>query len=174
MSAVPLPPGVPGIRALLTTYPDTAGPLMALAQSLLRGPSPLTQGHRELLATAVSAVNGCVYCSQTHGAAARALLGEQADWVDAVLAGGLPDDAKLAALVAVARQTALSVAGASSESLAAARVAGAIDREIHDTVLIAAAFCLYNRYVDGLGTSVPADPSDYAAIGARLARFGYQ
>lgn len=174
MSVIPLPPGIPGIRALLTAYPDTAGPLMALAQALLRGPSPLPQGHRELLATAVSEVNGCAYCSQSHGAAARVLLGDQSAWVDAVLAGGLPGDPKLAALVAVARQTALSVAGASPESLAQAREAGSTDREIHDTVLIAAAFCLYNRYVDGLGTSVPADPADYAVMGGRLAHAGYQ
>jgi hypothetical protein len=50
---------------------------------------------------------------------------------------------------------------------------GATDLEIHDTVLIAAAFCMYNRYVDGLATSAPRDPEFYIATGARLAEEGY-
>ena len=55
----------------------------------------------------------------------------------------------------------------------AARKEGATDLEIHDTVLIAAAFCMYNRYVDGLGTIQPDDPAFYHDRGARVARDGY-
>lgn len=173
MSIVPLPPGIPGIRAPLAAYPDTAGPLMALAQSVLRGPSSLTQGDRELLAVAVSAENRCVFCSLSHAATARVLLGEQAEWVDAVLAGGLPGNPKLAALIALARSVARSVQGANEELVAAARLVGASDRDLHDTILVAAAFSLYNRYVDGLGAPVPEDEASYALMGDRLARSGY-
>jgi hypothetical protein len=54
------------------------------------------------------------------------------------------------------------------------RAEGATDLEIHDTVLIAAAFCMFNRYVDGLGTSAPDDPAQYAASAQHLVRHGYQ
>ena len=58
-------------------------------------------------------------------------------------------------------------------AVAAARAQGAIDREIHDTVLIAAAFCMFNRYVDGLATIAPDDPALYAAGAQRLIKDGY-
>jgi hypothetical protein len=54
-----------------------------------------------------------------------------------------------------------------------ARRAGADDRAIHDTVLITAMFCMFNRYVDGLATWTPQDPSVYEEIGARIAALGY-
>ena len=56
----------------------------------------------------------------------------------------------------------------------AARELGATDTEVHDTVLIAAAFCMYNRYVDGLATWQPHDESMYAQMGEHLARKGYR
>jgi uncharacterized peroxidase-related enzyme len=146
---------------------------MALAQAVLRGPSSLTEGERELLAAAVSAENHCEFCAQSHGATARVLLGPQAPWVDEVLSGGLPDDPKLAALTVVARETARSVQGADEAVVAAARLAGATDRDLHDAVLVAAAFSLYNRYVDGLGAPMPPDLGAYAPMGAHLARSGY-
>ena len=60
-----------------------------------------------------------------------------------------------------------------SEDIESARREGATDLEIHDTVLIAAAFSMYNRYVDGLATWAPEDPAAYRESGARLAREGY-
>ena len=61
-----------------------------------------------------------------------------------------------------------------SADVDAARREGATDIEIHDTVLIAAAFCMYNRYVDGLGTWQPTDPEVYAQMGKHLAEQGYR
>jgi hypothetical protein len=55
----------------------------------------------------------------------------------------------------------------------AARAEGATDLEIHDTVLIAAAFCMFNRYVDGLGTLAPTDPSVYDRTAERIVSVGY-
>ncbi|MEO7260937.1 MAG: hypothetical protein ABI047_06760 [Jatrophihabitantaceae bacterium] len=60
------------------------------------------------------------------------------------------------------------------ELIGAARDAGASDLKLHDTVLIAAAFCMYNRYVDGLGTLAPADPAMYARAAERIVQFGYR
>lgn len=174
MGLIPLPP-VAGIRAPLSAYPDTAGPLLALAQAALRGPSSLSEAHRELLATAVSVENRCWFCARSHGAAARVLLGPDAPWIDALLEGttppGLP--AKLASLVDLVRALARSCQGISSDLEAACRQAGATDRDLHDAVLVAGAFSLFNRYVEGLGAPEPADPRDYEPMGERLAQRGY-
>ena len=60
-----------------------------------------------------------------------------------------------------------------ADDIARARAEGATDVEIHDTVLIAAAFCMFNRYVDGLATLTPADPAAYDDMGRRMAEHGY-
>jgi hypothetical protein len=60
-----------------------------------------------------------------------------------------------------------------AEDVEAARQKGAPDLEIHDTVLIATAFCIYNRYVDGLATWQPQDPAMYSSMGEHLATHGY-
>jgi hypothetical protein len=59
------------------------------------------------------------------------------------------------------------------EQIERARSQGATDKEIHDTVLIASAFCMYNRYVDGLATWAPTDAEMYRENGKRLADHGY-
>jgi uncharacterized peroxidase-related enzyme len=176
VALVALPAGIPGIRAPLTAYPDTAGPILAVAQAALRGPSSLSEAERELLATAVSVENQCWFCARSHGAAARVLLGSDAAWVDDVLDGRTPAGvpAKLAALVDLARAVARSCHGATPDVEAACRRAGATDRDLHDTVLVAAAFSLFNRYVDGLGAPEPSDPAAYVPMGERLARSGYR
>jgi hypothetical protein len=53
------------------------------------------------------------------------------------------------------------------------RQEGATDEEIHDTVLIATAFSMCNRYVDGLSTWQPRDSDVYLEIGQHTARLGY-
>jgi alkylhydroperoxidase family enzyme len=150
---------MPGIRGLLAYRPETAGPLMALAQTLLRGDSTLTAGERELIA-----------------ATAAALLPDGGAQVDAVLDGPTseaPVSAKLRALLDIAGLVQADGRLVTDEAVAAARAEGATDLEIHDTVLIAAAFCMFNRYVDGLATSVPDDPAQYAASAAHLIAHGY-
>jgi hypothetical protein len=59
------------------------------------------------------------------------------------------------------------------EQIEKAKSFGATDIEIHDTVLIAAAFCMFNRYVDGLGTWAPQDRNFYVERGPRRAAEGY-
>ncbi len=124
---------------------------------LLRGDNTLTRGERELIAAYVSRRNECAYCAGSHGATAAAQLPGGADQVQATLAatpGTAPVSGKLRALLDIAELVQVSGQLVSGEAVAKARAAGATDLEIHDTVLIAAAFCMFNRYVDGLGAPV--------------------
>ena len=175
MPHITLPEGLPGISGLMAFRPETAKPLRALAEVLLRGPSSLTSGERELIATYTSSQNDCYFCQTSHGAAAAHHLGGNTELVDQVKRDfhGAAISDKLKALLAVAGQVQRGGKNVTAEAVSLARQAGATDMEIHDTVLIAAAFCMYNRYVDGLATWAPRDPTAYAAMGKRLAEQGY-
>jgi len=165
----------PGIRGLLRYRPETARPLSELTEVLLRGPGTLARGERELIAAYVSALNDCRYCSSSHSACAAAQLPGGMALVEQVRAdpASAPVSAKLKALLTIASAVAHSGRAVTAEHVAGARAAGATDLEIHDTVLIAAAFCMFNRYVDGLATIAPEDPALYAAGAQRLVKQGY-
>src|SRR3984885_7496220 len=75
MAYIALPEGLPGITAGFAFRPETAKPMRELAHVLLHGPSTLTPGERELIATYVSSQNDCYFCQTSHGAAAAAHLG---------------------------------------------------------------------------------------------------
>ena len=175
MAHIGLAAGVPGIRSLALFRPETAKPLYDLAQVLLREASPLTPAERELIATHVSTRNDCVFCASSHAAAARELFGEQRAVVDCVIAGSASAELspRMKALLVIAGQVQQGGKSVTPEAVAAARAQGADDRAIHDTVLIAATFCMFNRYVDGLATLTPTDPQAYAEMGRRLATVGY-
>lgn len=164
-----------GITSLLDYRRQSAGPLCELTQLLLRGPSTLTEAERELIAAYVSYRNDCTFCATAHGAAACQLPGGSREQLDAVQRelSGAPVSEKIRALLHIAGKVQQSGRAVQAEDADAARAAGATDLEIHDTVLIAALFCLYNRYVDGLATVAPADPSFYEALGRRITSRGY-
>ncbi|MBR7837674.1 peroxidase-related enzyme [Actinospica durhamensis] len=149
--------------------------MMDLAEVLLRGDSPLTRGERELIAAYVSEQNDCEYCAASHGACAAVLMPEGTPLVDQVRKDPslAPIDDRLRALLAIAGAVAQGGWAVKEEQITAARAAGAEDRDIHDTVLVAAAFCMYNRYVDGLATLTPHDPAAYALVADRLVTQGY-
>jgi uncharacterized peroxidase-related enzyme len=165
----------PGIVSLFEYRPETARPLSELAEVLLRGPSTLTRGERELIASYVSSLNSCSFCTDSHAAFAAAQVPGGMTLVDQVRAdpGGAPISAKLRALLRIAAAVQQGGKNVRDQDVEAAREAGADDREIHDTVLIAAAFCMYNRYVDGLATSLPEDPASYEASAAVIVNDGY-
>jgi uncharacterized peroxidase-related enzyme len=176
MPHIALPEGAYGIRSAFAFRPETAVPLNHLAEVLLRGESPLTPGERELIAAYVSNLNTCTYCQSSHSMFAALQLDGGEELVEAVKRdpASAPISGKLRALLAVAakvQQGGLSVA---EDDVAASRAEGASDVEIHDTVLIAAAFCMFNRYVDGLATLVPPDQEVYAEAGRRILAVGYQ
>ena len=139
---------------------------------LLRGPSTLTRGERELIAAYVSALNECRYCAASHAASAAAQLPDGMALVEQVCvdAGAAQVSAKMKALLAIAAAVQHSGLSVTAGQVDAARAAEATDLQIHDTVLTAAAFCMMNRYVDGLATIAPDDPAVYAAGAQRLIR----
>jgi len=166
----------PGINGPMRFRPETAQPLNELAEVLLRqGPHPLTAGERELIAAYVSGLNECNFCCSSHSAFAAAQLPEGMPLVDQVRADldKAAVSAKLRALLRIAGAVQQDGRKVTAELVAAARAEGATDLEIHDTVLIAAAFCMYNRYVDGLATLAPADPDRYAQAAQRIVNEGY-
>lgn len=175
MAHIAVPDNVPGIRSLVMFRPDTGKALYELAEVLLRGESPLSSAERELIAAYVSRRNECVFCSCSHAAASRAHYGEEDAVVDAVLDDltTAPVSAKLRALLVIADKTRERGNLVCPEHILIAREAGATDRDIHDAVLIAAAFSMFNRYVDGLATLTPTDPAAYAEMGKRMANVGY-
>jgi uncharacterized peroxidase-related enzyme len=174
MPYIPLEDHLPGITGLLEYRKDTAAPIRALTQLLLRGPSDLTEGERELIATVVSHGNQCTFCATAHTAAADILLGESttASKVKEDISTAPVSD-KMKALLTIAAQVRESGRSVTETAIQKARQAGASDIEIHDTVLIAALFCLYNRYVDGLSTVTPTDPAFYRGLAERLKNHGY-
>ena len=171
---IQLPPELPGISAAMAFRKETAQPLRELAHVLLHEPNSLTPGERELIATYVSSLNGCQFCQASHGAAAACHLGNS-EFVRQVKVSPdtAPISAKLKRLLGIAAQIQRGGKYVSSEDIAAARSEGATDMEIHDTVLIAAAFCMYNRYVDGLATIQPEADEAYIDMGRHLAKHGY-
>ncbi|MBI3299482.1 MAG: peroxidase-related enzyme [Elusimicrobia bacterium] len=174
MSHIPNPAGLPGILGPFAFRPETAKPLCELAETLLRGPSSLTPGEREIIAAYVSRLNECTFCHGSHAAAARSLLKDKPGTVDAVMKdpAAAPVSDKLKALLVIAAAVQKGGRRVTDGMVKDARAHGAGDKEIHDTVLIAAAFCMYNRYVDGLATLTPPDEA-YAAMGDMLAADGY-
>jgi uncharacterized peroxidase-related enzyme len=174
MAHIHVPEGVPGIRSLVMFRPETGKPLYELAQVLLRGESTLTPAERELIAAYVSYRNNCTFCYSSHAAAARCLYKDEAAIVDEVLKDmqQAPVSDKLKALLNIAGKVQILGTEVKQADIDAARELGATDRELHDTVLIAASFSMFNRYVDGLASLTPTDPEAYAEMGVRMAK-GY-
>ena len=175
MAHMRLPQGIPGILGPMAFSPETAKPLNALAEVLLRGPNTLTPAERELIATYISSQNDCHFCQSAHGAVAAHHLGGDEELVNAIKLNFESADisSKLNALLAITGKVQKGGKQVAAEDVAGARQQGATDKEIHDTVLIAAAFCMFNRYVDGLATWAPHDPEVYRSNGKRLAEEGY-
>jgi len=175
MAHILTPEGFPGIRGLFAFRPETAAPLNQLVDILLWGPGTLTPGERELIATYVSSENDCHYCQTIHGAIAAAHLDGDEELVRKVKLdfndANISD--KLKSLLVIAGKVQKSGKNVTEADVAAARGDGATDQEIHDTVLIAAAFCMFNRYVDGLGTWAPEDAEWYRERGRKVAAEGY-
>jgi uncharacterized peroxidase-related enzyme len=174
MPYIPLQDHLPGITGLLEYRQDTAAPIRDLTQFLLRGPNTLTEAERELIATLVSHKNQCRFCTNAHTAAADLLLGEcetTEKMKHDILSASISE--KMKALLTIAAQTQEGGKHVSAGAIQTAKRAGATDIEIHDTVLIAALFCLYNRYVDGLSTVAPVDPEFYKGLADRIVNRGY-
>ncbi|MDZ4084742.1 MAG: peroxidase-related enzyme [Bdellovibrionales bacterium] len=176
MAHIDLNPELPGIIGPMAYSPATGAPMRQLAEALLQTESTfLSRAERELIASYVSYLNSCIFCSESHGAAADAHMAKagwaRSVWNDSSLKSLSP---KMQSLLKIAAKVQKDARSVSTEDVAGARATGVTDREIHDTVLIAAAFCMYNRYVDGLATmQPPREHPAYAEMGRMLASTGY-
>jgi len=175
MAYIRVEEGVPGIRSLFQFSPETGKPLCELAEVLLRGASPLSSAERELIAAYVSHRNACTFCRNSHAAAARCHFGDDKKIVDELLFEhkDLSLSKKMKALLVLAGKVQQGGISVQPEDIETARDAGAEDMDIHDTVLIAASFSMFNRYVDGLAAFTPQEESDYLEMGKRMSEKGY-
>ena len=174
MPYIPLEDHLPGITGLLEYRKDSAQPIRDLTQLLLRGPSSLTEGDRELIASVVSNGNSCTFCTTAHTAAANLLLGDTSTAEEVKQNIQTAEvSPKMKALLTIADMVRQSGKNVTAEAIDKAKEEGATDLEIHDTVLIAALFCLYNRYVDGLATALPQEAAYYNVLADRLVNHGY-
>ena len=176
MPHIDLSNDLPGIVGLFAFRPETAGPLSALAETLLRADNSLTRGEREAIAAYVSHLNECRFCELSHSAFAARQLAGGYDVVDSIKRDPreAPVSPRLRALLAIAASVQRSGRAVTAADVEAARAAGATDVEIHDTVLIAAAFCMYNRYVDGLATFAPEAREAYDQMAEGIVTRGYE
>ena len=174
MPHIDLPEDLPGILSPMKKYPNTGGLISKLVQEVLRGPSPLEPGQREMIAAYTSARNDCTFCEKAHSATAGDLLRDKAlsNSVKAEVEAA-PISDKMKALLTISAKVQEDARDVSDEDVARARQEGATDKAIHDTVLITAVFSMCNRYVDGLDTPVPDDKEEYAEHGKALADEGY-
>ncbi|MDR9365671.1 MAG: peroxidase-related enzyme [Balneolaceae bacterium] len=175
MAYIDLKNNLPGIIGLMKYRPETTKPLNELAEILLRGPSTLSSAEREMIASYVSHQNECHFCHSSHGAAAAHHLDGNLDLLDDIKKNfrNTEISPKLRMLLNIAKKVQILGNKVSEKDIEGAKAKGATDREIHDTVLIAAAFCMYNRYVDGLGTWAPEKKEAYNETGKMLAKEGY-
>ncbi len=142
---------------------------------LMRNENALTRGERELIATYVSYLNNCFFCENAHGGVAKHYLACDIEFIQQVKkdfnATNLPD--KLKALLTIAASVQKGGKHVTAEQIERAKLTGATDVEIHDTVLIAAAFSMFNRYTDGLDTWAPTDVNFYIDRAPEIAKKGY-
>lgn len=171
MAHIELTEQLPGIRGLMAFRPTTATPLNALAEILLRTDEGLNKGERELIATFVSSLNDCFFCQNIHGAVAQYYYSEDEALVQKVKADyqNAPISDKMKALLSIAASVQKGGKFVTKSQIETAKNVGVTDIEIHDTVLIAAAFCMFNRYVDGLNTFAPDAPEMYRERAKKIA-----
>jgi len=176
MAHINLENELPGIRGLMAYRPETEAPLNALAETLLRDDNnTLTRGERELIGAYVSYLNDCFFCQNVHGALAGHYLSCNIEQIDAIKTDFQSADLseKIKSLLSIAGSVQKGGKNVTTGQIEMAKNNGATDKEIHDTVLIAAAFCMFNRYVDGLGTWAPQDRDFYVNRAPQRALEGY-
>ena len=176
MAHIDLGNDLPGIRGPMVYSPATAKPLNELAEILLRDDNnTLSRGERELIGAYTSYLNDCFFCQNVHGSLAQHYLQCDMSFIDAIKENYQMTliSEKLKSLLGIAGSVQKGGKSVTAEQIEHARSLGATDREIHDTVLIAAAFCMYNRYVDGLGTWAPQDRQFYINRAPQRAAEGY-
>jgi len=176
MAYIDLQNDLPGIRGPMAFRPETAKPLNELAEILLHSEdNSLSRGEREMIGAYVSSLNDCFFCQSVHGAMAQHYFQCNVQFIDAIKQDykSAPVSDKFKSLLSIAGSVQKGGKHVTEQQVENARSLGASDREIHDTVLIAAAFCIFNRYVDSLNTWAPHNKQVYIGRAAMRASEGY-
>jgi len=175
MAHIPLDETLPGMRSLLAYRPAIAPAMTSLMEVLMRSDAGLSKGERELIGAMVSSLNDCFICHQIHGEIAQCFFDNNRQLIQQVKESYMdaPITARLKAILAIAASVQESGKAVSSAQVEAARNEGVSDMEIHDTVLIAAMFCMFNRYIDGLGVVSKDTPESFRERASMIAQMGY-
>jgi uncharacterized peroxidase-related enzyme len=176
MAFINLENDFPGIRGPMAYSPETGKALNELAEILLHDDNnSLSRGEREMIGAYVSSQNDCFYCQNVHGALAQHYFECDMQLIDDIKKDyqSASISPKLKALLSIAGSVQKGGKYVTTEQIEHAKDLGATDKEIHDTVLMAAAFCMFNRYVDGLNTWAPQDRQVYVERAAMRAKEGY-
>ena len=176
MAYINLQNDLPGIRGPMAYSPETGKALNELAEILLHDDNnTLTRGERELIGAYVSSENDCFFCQNVHSAMAQHYFECDVQFINDIKKDyqltPIPD--KLKALLSIAGSVQKGGKFVTTEQIEHVKALGATDKEIHDTVLIAAAFCMFNRYVDGLNTWAPKERQVYIDRAKMRAEDGY-
>lgn len=174
MAFIPLDGSKPGMRSLLAYYPAIAKPLTGLMKLLMRSESGVDKSESELIATYVSGLNHCKACEDIHGTVAYH-LNERNEQTLRELKDNQPVSvsARLKSLLELAANVQESGLNVSSNLIEKLKSNGCSDREIHDAVLITALFCMFNRYIDGLGIKSNDTLFSLNERGKHIAEYGY-
>ena len=176
MAFINLENDLPGIRGPMQYSPETGKALNELAEILLHDDNnTLSRGEREMIGAYVSSQNDCFYCQNVHGALAQYYFNSDMQFIDDIKKDfqSTSISPKLKSLLTIAGSVQKGGKYVTTEQIEHAKNLGATDKEIHDTVLIAAAFCMFNRYVDGLNTWAPQDRQVYVDRAPMRAKDGY-
>lgn len=176
MAFINLENDLPGIRGPMQYSPETGKALNELAEILLHDDNnTLSRGEREMIGAYVSSENDCFFCQNVHGAMAQHYFECDMQFIDDIKNDyeSTSISPKLKALLSIAGSVQKGGKYVTEEQIKHAKNFGATDKEVHDTVLIAAAFCMFNRYVDGLNTWAPQDRQAYVDRAPMRAKEGY-
>jgi uncharacterized peroxidase-related enzyme len=175
MAYIPLDETKPGMRSLLAYHPVIAGPLTGLMELMMRSDQGLTKGERELIATFVSGINRCIPCENIHGAVACQLNGYSTDLLSAIKNNHhqAPVSDRLKGMLDLAACVAEGGIKVTADRIDSLKMQGCSHQEIHDIVLITAMFCMFNRYLDGLGILSHDTPFTLSERSNHIAKHGY-
>ncbi len=172
MTYLPSLPGEAGVIEVFRAYSEKAGPMLQYHQTLMRGPSQLSVGQRELIAAFVSGLNSCGFCHDVHSAIAG-MFGVDEETLTTLVTDvdTAAIDEPTKALLRYVRKLTLTPSRVTPGDAQAVLDAGWSEEALHDTAAVCALFNFMNRFVDGLG--VATGPDYKQGIAKHLAENGY-
>jgi uncharacterized peroxidase-related enzyme len=172
MPFFPSLPADASTRHVFTAHPEIYSHLASISEAILRGPSPLTPGQRELIGAYVSSLNSCQYCYGGHRAAAE-LFGIAAQTIDGLIQdlATAPIDSKLRPILAFVKKLTLTPTRMTQADADAVFAAGWDEKALHSAIAVCCLFNFMNRLVDGHG--IEAGRAGFAERGRRHVEMGY-